>query len=103
LGKYLDEGDTVFFGNALIKIIHVPGHSPGSLVYYMPDIKTIFSGDVIFQYDIGRTDLEGGNHEQLIKGIKEKLMTLPDDITIYPGHGTRTTIGAERKSNKYIR
>jgi glyoxylase-like metal-dependent hydrolase (beta-lactamase superfamily II) len=103
LGKYLDEGDTLFFGNALIKIIHVPGHSPGSLVYYMPDIKTLFSGDVLFQYDIGRTDLEGGNHEQLIKGIKEKLMTLHDEIIVFHGHGARTTIGDERKKNRYIR
>ena len=103
LGKYLDENDKISFGNATIEIIHVPGHSPGSLVYYLPESKNLFSGDVLFQYDIGRTDLAGGNHDQLIKGIKEKLMILPDDVCVYPGHGPKTTIGVERERNPYIK
>ena len=102
LGKYLDENQKIVFGNENINIIHVPGHSPGSLIYYLPETKALFSGDVLFQHDIGRTDLEGGNHKQLITGIKEKLMILPDDITVCPGHGIRTTIGDEREKNPYI-
>lgn len=102
LGKYLSEDDKICFGKTTVEIIHVPGHSPGSLAYYVPEDKTLFSGDVLFRYDIGRTDLEGGSHEQLINSIKEKLMILPDDVEVYPGHGPKTMIGSERGSNQWI-
>ena len=102
LGNYLNENDKIYLGNTVIEVIHLPGHSPGGLIYHLPEHKTLFSGDVLFKHDIGRTDLAGGNHEQLITGIIEKLMILPDDTDVYPGHGPQTSIGIEKVSNPYL-
>ncbi len=98
----LKDGDTVYFGNESLKVLEVPGHSPGSIVLYSPDQAVLFTGDVLFQHSIGRTDLAGGNHRQLIEGINAKLMTLPDETLVLPGHGPSTTIGEERKFNPYF-
>ena len=103
LGKYLHEGDTVTFGNTELKVIHVPGHSPGSLVYYNEKDACLFSGDVLFEGSIGRADLAGGNFNQLIEGIRSKLFVLPEETRVYPGHGYDTSIGYEKKNNPFFR
>lgn len=83
-------------------IFSVPGHSPGSIAVYLPKSKCVFTGDVLFESSIGRTDLVGGNHATLLRSIKEKLFTLPDDTKVYPGHGAPTTIGYEKQHNPYV-
>ncbi len=98
----LKEGDTIAFGNTVFQVLQVPGHSPGSVVFYSRTDGVLFTGDVIFQGSIGRTDFQDGNHEDLISGIRNKLMTLPDNTAIYPGHGPSTSIGYERNHNPYI-
>lgn len=102
IGTYVNEGDEIHFGNTTLKALHVPGHSPGSIVYYCEKEAVMFSGDVIFKGSVGRADLPGGDFYTLIKGIKEKLLPLPDKTVIYPGHGPKTTIGEEKRSNMYL-
>ncbi len=103
LGKYLSDGDKIEFGNTILEAIHVPGHSPGSLVYYSKKDNCFFSGDVLFQGSIGRADLAGGNFNDLINNITDRLFTLPDETVVYPGHGGPTTIGAEKRDNPFFR
>lgn len=100
--NYLQEGDAIRFGNTALSVIHVPGHSPGSVVFYNNQNKAAISGDVLFYGSVGRTDLWGGNQEELIGGIKNKLLTLPDETVIYPGHGPETTVGFERMNNPFL-
>ncbi len=102
IGAYIDENDTIEFGHQQFSILHVPGHSPGSIVFYNKNAGCAFVGDVLFKSSIGRTDLAGGNHRELITGIQDKLMTLPPDTVIYPGHGPTTTIEAEKRNNPYL-
>jgi hydroxyacylglutathione hydrolase len=90
---YLPESGSVEFGSSKLEILFAPGHSPAHLCFYSRDDKFVIGGDVLFYQSIGRTDLPGGDHGQLIKNIKEKLFALPDDCTVYPGHGPSTTIG----------
>lgn len=98
----LDEGDLIHVGNHTLRVLLVPGHSPGSLVFYSPEEKIAIGGDVLFLSSIGRTDLPGGNYKTLVKSIDEKLFTLPDDTRILPGHGPETTVGFERQHNPYL-
>jgi glyoxylase-like metal-dependent hydrolase (beta-lactamase superfamily II) len=102
LKRFLVESDTISFGHTTLTSIHVPGHSPGSLCFYDAASATLFAGDVLFQGSIGRTDLPQGNYEQLIEGISKKLFILPDETTVYCGHGTTTTIGYEKVYNPYL-
>lgn len=102
LGGYLEEGDEVKFGNTVLKVIHVPGHSPGGVLFYNLQLGILVSGDVLFKGSIGRSDLSGGNQHELISGIQAKVMVLPDDVIVYPGHGSSTTIGFERISNPFL-
>ncbi len=102
IGKYINENDEISFGTNILKAIHVPGHSPGSIVYYCEQEKVAFAGDVLFRSSIGRTDLAGGDFNTLITGIKNKLFTLPDDTIVYPGHGPSTSIGFEKQHNPFI-
>lgn len=99
---FLKEGENISFGNSTLKMIHVPGHSPGSLCFYSEEEKFLIGGDVLFRMSIGRTDLPGGDYETLIKNIKQKLFKLPDDVIVYPGHGPETTIGFEKKNNPFL-
>ena len=99
---YLKEGDVISLGSDKLQVIHAPGHSPGSICFYCEKQHFIIGGDVLFQKSIGRTDLPFGNHEHLLKNIKEKLFRLPADATVYPGHGPETTIGAEIKDNPFL-
>lgn len=98
---YLEEGNTISFGNQLFKILLVPGHSPGHVAFYNEKEKVVIGGDVLFQNSIGRTDLPGGNFDTLINSIHEKLFTLPDDVVVYAGHGPKTTIGFEKVTNPF--
>ena len=99
---FLNEGDKIVLGEDELEIIHVPGHSPGSICFYCKAQNFIIGGDVLFNGSIGRTDLPMGDHQTLITGIKQKLFVLPDDVIVYSGHGRDTTIGAEKKGNPYV-
>lgn len=99
---YLNAGDEIKIGEGLLKVIHVPGHSPGSIALYDPQGRFVITGDALFAGSIGRTDLPGGSHETLISAIETNLLTLPDDTTVYPGHGGATTIGEEKVTNPFF-
>ena len=99
---HLNEGDTVSFGNTTLEILFTPGHSPASICFYNREQNFLIAGDVLFQGSIGRTDLPGGNYDTLMKSIETRLLTLPDHVEVFPGHGPSTTIGVERKQNPFI-
>jgi hydroxyacylglutathione hydrolase len=84
------------------RVLFVPGHCPGSLCFYSAGDEILFDGDVLFSRSIGRTDFPGGDHQLLIRGIREKILTLPDDTAVLPGHGPQTTIGEERRNNPFL-
>lgn len=102
LGGYLEDGDVLKLGDNEIRVIHTPGHSRGGLCFYIPAAGWLVSGDSLFEGSIGRTDLEGGSYATLIKSITERLLILPDETVVYPGHGAYTTIGEEKKSNPFL-
>lgn len=99
---FLKEGDQMTFGETELDIMHIPGHAPGHVVFYHKESKVIIGGDVLFRGSIGRTDLPGGNHDDLIKNIKEKLFVLDGEIEVFSGHGPSTTIGFERDNNPFF-
>ncbi len=99
---YLPESGSVSFGNSQLELIFAPGHSPAHLCFYNKENKFLIGGDVLFYRSIGRTDLPGGNHDQLISNIREKIFTLPDDCRVYPGHGQSTMIGSEKQLNPFF-
>ncbi len=98
----LADGDTITLGDEKLEVIHVPGHSPGGIALYSPTGKFVISGDSLFSGSIGRTDLEGGDHATLVNAVTKRLLTLPDDTLVLPGHGESTTIGREKRSNPYL-
>jgi len=98
--KYLTEGDLLKLGPEELRVIETPGHSPGGISLYAPGL--LFSGDTLFLESIGRTDLPGGDHQQLLKSIREKLMVLPPKTVVLPGHGGSSTIEYELKYNPYL-
>lgn len=98
--RVLEEGDEIRVGNFSLRVLHTPGHTPGSICLY-GDNK-LFSGDTLFAGGIGRTDLAGGNAKELQKSIKEKILTLPDEVVVYPGHGPSTVVDKERRCNSFI-
>jgi glyoxylase-like metal-dependent hydrolase (beta-lactamase superfamily II) len=100
--RWLEDGDTVSFGNQTLEVIHCPGHTPGHVVFVSPTERLAFVGDVLFAGSIGRTDFPRGNHQQLLAAIKEKLFPLGDDIQFVPGHGPMSTFGRERLTNPYV-
>ena len=102
-GRYLDEGDIVELGEATFLVRHVPGHSPGSVVFYHEAARFMLAGDTLFQGSIGRTDFPYGDHDLFLSSIKARLMSLPDDVAFLPGHGPASTIGAERANNPFLR
>ena len=101
-GHYISDKDTFDLGHEKLKAIAVPGHSPGSMAFYAPDSGFVLSGDALFQMSIGRTDLPGGNHHQLIESIRTRLLTLPKETIVYPGHGPETEIGIEQIENPFL-
>ena len=101
--KFLNEGDTLEFGNSQFKILFTPGHAPGHISLYSEKDGLLISGDVLFNNSIGRTDLPGGNYDLLIESIKNKILTLNDSTIVYCGHGPSTTIGNERLNNPFLK
>lgn len=99
---YLKDEQEIDLAGFHIRLLHTPGHTPGGCCYFFSYQNVLFSGDTLFCTSIGRTDFPGGSSSRLIRSIREKLMVLPDDITVYPGHNDITTIGAERKYNPYL-
>lgn len=103
LGHYIEDGEIIRFGHTELQAIHVLGHSPGGMVYYCKADACLFSGDVLFQGSIGRADLEGGDFNELIEQISCRLLTLPDETLVYPGHGEPTSIGKEKMENPFFK
>jgi hydroxyacylglutathione hydrolase len=101
--RWLEEGDAVEIGALKFGVLHCPGHSPGSIVFFNPAERFAISGDVLFAGSVGRTDLPGGDHATLIKSIKDKLIPLGDDVTFVCGHGPASTIGRERATNPFLK
>lgn len=102
INDFLVEGENIKFGNTELEVIHIPGHTPGHVVFYNKEAEVLIAGDVLFYGSIGRTDLPGGNHEDLISNIKNKLFALPDSTKVYCGHGPETTLGFEKTSNPFL-
>ncbi len=98
----IDEGETIYLGKYQLKCIAAPGHSPGSICFYIPSNNILIGGDVLFLNSIGRTDLPFGNHQDLINSIQLKLFELSDETKVYPGHGPSTTIGQEKRTNPFL-
>jgi glyoxylase-like metal-dependent hydrolase (beta-lactamase superfamily II) len=98
----LDDGKLITVTGLTGNILHTPGHTEGSVCLYLPDHTLLLAGDTLFAGSIGRTDLPGGDTNKLLTSIHERLLTLPDDVTVIPGHGPRTTIGSERSSNPFL-
>ena len=100
--RLLQDGDSIDIGDLHFGVLHTPGHSPGGICLLEQGHKAVFSGDTLFNYGIGRTDLPGGSYSQLMNSIHTKLMVLPDNTVVYPGHGPETTIGTERRENPFL-
>lgn len=100
--RLIDDGAAITLGNERVEALHAPGHSPGSLLYYVPSAKFVLTGDVLFRGSIGRTDLPGGNHNQLLRSIASKIVKLPADTVVYPGHGPATTVSTELAHNPFL-
>lgn len=101
--RWLNDGDELSVGEHKFIVYHIPGHTPGHVVFYNQENNLLIAGDVLFRESIGRTDFPGGNHADLIHGIQSKLLTLPDSTRVLPGHGPMTTIGHEKLHNLYLR
>jgi glyoxylase-like metal-dependent hydrolase (beta-lactamase superfamily II) len=99
----LAPGQILTLGGLRVYCLFVPGHSPGHMAFHLPREELLISGDVLFRGSIGRTDLPGGDHGQLLNSIRRELLTLPEATRVYPGHGPATTIGAEKRSNPFLR
>lgn len=99
---YLTEGETLQVGRVTLRVLYTPGHAPGHVSFYAPDHGLLFSGDVLFEQSIGRTDLPGGDYETLLNSIKTQLLVLPDETQVFAGHLRPTTIGAERQHNPFL-
>lgn len=100
--RWLEDGDTVTVGEESFKVIHAPGHTPGHVVFVHEGARLAIVGDVLFAGSIGRTDFPRGDHQMLIRSIRDKLFPLGDDITFIPGHGPTSTFGEERDSNPFV-
>lgn len=99
--QWLSDGDELELAGIKIKVLHTPGHTEGGVCYYIPEASALFSGDTLFAESVGRTDFPTGSMGKLISGIKNKLLLLPDDTVVYPGHGDATTIAYEKQYNPY--
>lgn len=102
IDSYLEDGEVIEIGDGRLKVLHVPGHSPGSVALYDEEGGYVITGDALFSGSIGRTDLAGGDMKTLLNSIRTKLLTLPESTEVYPGHGPASTIGDERRLNPYL-
>lgn len=100
--QLLDESGPIPAAWSQAKLLLVPGHCPGSLCLYLPNSRQLFGGDVLFADGVGRWDLPGGDRDQLLSGIHKKILTLPENTVVYPGHGPATTVGREKSSNPFL-
>lgn len=100
--SFVAGGDTVSFGDCALKVVETPGHSPGGICFIASDSRVVFAGDTLFAGSIGRTDLPGGDFEALIRNIRTQLFVLPDETTVYCGHGPETSIGFEKRTNPFL-
>ena len=100
--RWLEEGETVTIGGHVFDVLHCPGHSPGHVVFFSAEHKFAHVGDVLFRGSVGRTDLPGGSHEQLMTSIKTKVLPLGDEVNFLCGHGPGGTIGEERRTNPFL-
>ena len=101
--RWVDDGDVVEACGYKFEIRHVPGHCPGSILFYSAEHRTAFTGDAIFKGSVGRTDLPNGDWNQLLTSIRSRIYTLPDDVRLLPGHGDDTTVGEEKRTNPYAK
>ena len=99
---FLKDEQEIELAGMRIRVFHTPGHTVGGCCYYFPEQGVVFSGDTLFAHSVGRSDFKNGSTSDLIRGIKEKLMTLPDEVIVYPGHNAVTTIGEERANNPFL-
>lgn len=100
--EFLADGQRLILGGDQIEVHSLPGHSPGSIILYIPSIKTLISGDTLFCENIGRTDFRDGDHNLLLSGIRSQILSLEDDVLVIPGHGDSTTVGHEKKHNPFF-
>lgn len=100
--EYVEDGQKLYLAGILFEVLYTPGHTIGGCCYYVAEADVVFSGDTLFQASIGRTDFPTGNSSQLVRSIREKLLVLPDETRVYPGHLDGTTIGYEKKYNPYL-
>jgi glyoxylase-like metal-dependent hydrolase (beta-lactamase superfamily II) len=98
--RYVDEGDIITFGDISLKVLHTPGHSQGGISLATDNV--VFVGDALFMGSIGRTDFPGGDYHALIRNVEQKILSLGDDVIVYPGHGPETTVGHERRTNPFF-
>lgn len=103
IDRHLQSGETLDILGRETQVLFTPGHSPGSVSFYLPAENKVIAGDALFRGSIGRTDLPGGDHDLLIRSIKKRLLTLPPSTIVYPGHGPETTIAHEAKTNPFLR
>jgi hydroxyacylglutathione hydrolase len=102
VNRYVGDEEVLEVGNLKLKSLYTPGHAPGHLAFYVESEALVFSGDALFAGSVGRTDLFGGSIDLLMRSIDERLLTLPDETKVYPGHGPETTIGDERRHNPFL-
>lgn len=102
ISEYLKAGDKIKIGNGELEVLEVPGHSKGSIALYDPSGGFLITGDALFKGSIGRTDLPGGNYRELISSIESRLLSLPDETVVLPGHGPSSTIGEEKEGNPFL-
>jgi glyoxylase-like metal-dependent hydrolase (beta-lactamase superfamily II) len=100
--RWLHDGDTVTLGHCTLQVRHCPGHTPGHVVFFSPEARRAFVGDVLFAGSIGRTDFPGGNHQDLIDAITQRLWPMGDDVVFIPGHGPESSFGKERRTNPFV-
>lgn len=101
--RFIEEGDAIRLGDDELKVLFVPGHSPGHIALFSDAGRFVIAGDVLFKDSVGRTDLPGGDTDTLLRSIRDQLLPLGDDVRVYCGHGPDTTIGRERRSNPFLR
>jgi len=101
--RWLEDGDSLEAFGGPVAVRHVPGHCPGSLMFYFAGAVAAFAGDALFRGSVGRTDIPGGDFEQLEASIRTRIYTLPDETVVYPGHGGPTSVGDEKAGNPYVR
>ncbi len=99
----LEDGQMLEVGTLRLQVLHTPGHSPGGVTFYLEEEGVAFDGDLLFAEGVGRTDLPGGARDTLLRSIRQVLFTLPDDTVLYPGHGPKTTVGHEKRTNPWVR